>query len=66
MDKTRFDALSRGVGPAHSRRTVARLLAGSLVGSLGLGGVGAASARRRRCRPPATSVSAVAGENASP
>ena len=30
MDETRFDALSRGVSAAHSRRTVARLLAASV------------------------------------
>jgi hypothetical protein len=52
MDETSFDALSRGVGSAHSRRTVTRLLAASLAGSLGLGGVGSVSARHRRwCRP---------------
>jgi len=52
MDDTRFDVLSRGVGSAHSRRTVTRLLAASLVGALGLGGVGSVTAgHRKRCRP---------------
>jgi hypothetical protein len=52
MDQTRFDALSRRVGSAHSRRAVARFLAASVAGGLGLGGVGGAMAgRRKRCRP---------------
>ena len=50
MDETGFDALSRRVGLAHSRRAVARFLTASLAGSLVLGGVESASARRR-CRP---------------